>query len=189
MSSNIRVTRICKGCGREFEARTTVTKFCCQACASRAYKAALSKQRLEKSDKETKSIKEKPIEDLKAKEFLTVRDAAMLLNSSRQTIYNLIKSGIIYAVNIKVKKTLIRRSEIDHLFSSQDVVPIQKAKPKERRFKDVDFYSMGEMQTKFGISESALYHLIKRNNIPKFQKGHYVYVSKKIIDDFLPVKK
>jgi excisionase family DNA binding protein len=189
MSSNIRVTRICKCCGREFEARTTVTKFCGHACASRAYKAVLSKQRLEKSDKETKSIRENSLEELKTKEFLTVRDAAMLLNSSRQTIYNLINSGIIYAVNIKVKKTLIRRSEIDNLFNLQEIVPIQKAKPKARRFKDVDFYSMGEMQTKFGISESGLYHLINRNNIPKFQKGNYVYVSKKIMDELLAVKK
>jgi len=39
MSSNIRVLRICKLCGEEFIAKTTVTKFCGDRCAKRAYKA------------------------------------------------------------------------------------------------------------------------------------------------------
>lgn len=86
MSSNIRVTRICQYCGMGFDAKTTVTKYCGDPCAKRAYKATLRKEKVEKSNKETKVIKEKPIENLKAKEFLTVRDAATLLNSSRQTV-------------------------------------------------------------------------------------------------------
>ena len=130
MSSNIRVSRICQHCGMGFEAKTTFTKYCGDPCAKRAYKAALRKQKVEKSNKETKAIKEKPIENLKAKEFLTVRDAATLLNSSRQTVYNLINSGNIHALNIKLKKTLVRRSEIDKLFNLPEVVPAPKDKPK-----------------------------------------------------------
>ena len=38
MSSNIFVQRICEECGNEFTARTTVTRFCGDRCAKRAYK-------------------------------------------------------------------------------------------------------------------------------------------------------
>jgi len=41
---------------------------------------------------------------------------------------------------------------------------------------------MGEIQAKFNISEKALYDLIKRNNIAKFQVGRFTYVSKKTIE-------
>jgi hypothetical protein len=39
MSSNIRVQKICKHCNKLFEAKTTVTKFCSNACSKKAYKA------------------------------------------------------------------------------------------------------------------------------------------------------
>lgn len=116
MSSNIRITRVCEFCGNDFEAKTTVTKCCSDYCAKRAYKARKKAEKVKASSEEVKEIKARPIEDIKAKEFLTVRDAAKLLNCSRQTIYNLINTGSLKAKNIKLKKTLIQRSEIDQLF-------------------------------------------------------------------------
>lgn len=75
--------------------------------------------------------------ELKAKEFLLVRDAAVLLNSSRQTIYSLIKAGKIKAKNILQKKTLIPRTEIDKLFQQEPIVPlITLKKPKPPKAKD-----------------------------------------------------
>ncbi len=117
MSSNIRITRICQHCGNEFEARTTVTRCCSDRCAKQAYKARKRAEKVENSNKETIIVKSQPIEAIKAKEFLTVRDASKLLNCSRQTVYNLINAGNLKAVNIKLKKTLIKRSEVDKLFA------------------------------------------------------------------------
>lgn len=107
MSSNIKVSRICQFCGNEFEAKTTVTKFCSHKCSQRGYKAALRNKKVELSNQEVKAVKNAPYEHIKVKEFLTVKDAAALLNSSKQTIYNLINAGSIKASNIKLKKTLI----------------------------------------------------------------------------------
>jgi excisionase family DNA binding protein len=123
MSSNIKITRICQHCGNEFEAKTTVTKFCSVQCARRAYKAALKNEKIAKSNKEVKAVRQAPLELLKAKEFLTVRDVATLLNSSRQTVYNMINAGQINAFDIKLKKTLIKRSEIDKLFMAPEATP------------------------------------------------------------------
>ncbi|WP_026135698.1 helix-turn-helix domain-containing protein [Nafulsella turpanensis] len=116
MSSNIRITRICQYCRKEFTAKTTVTKYCSDVCAKRAYKARKKAEKIEVSEKETETIKAKPVEEIKAKEFLTVKDTAKLLNCSIRTIYRLIDNGSLHAVNLSQRKTLLKRSEIDKLF-------------------------------------------------------------------------
>ena len=116
MSSNIKVQRICENCGNEFTARTTTTLYCSKKCNSHAYKGKIKSEKIEKSNTETLKVKTKPIEEIKAKEFLTVRDVSKLICCSRQTVYSLINSGKLKAVNIKVKKTIIQRSEINKLF-------------------------------------------------------------------------
>jgi len=117
MSSNIEVQRICQHCGKEFTARTTVTQYCGDDCAKRAYKARQRAARIEVSNKETLHIKIKPIEEIKAKEFLTVRDVATLLNCSVRSVYYYINSGNIKAVNLGERVTRVKRSDIDKLFN------------------------------------------------------------------------
>lgn len=116
MSSNIKITRVCQNCGNEFVARTTVTRCCSDSCAKRFYKQKQKQLKIEKSEIETNKIRFKPIKELSEKEFLTVRDASLLLRCSIRTAYQLISSGKIKAVNISQRKTLIRRTEIDKLF-------------------------------------------------------------------------
>ena len=118
MSSNIRIQRICNFCNTEFTARTTVTQFCSDNCSKRAYKERQRIVKIEKSNNETLLIKTNLIEEIKAKEFLTVRDVSKLLNSSLRTTYRLIENGNIKAVNLSERKTLIRRSDIDKLFDA-----------------------------------------------------------------------
>lgn len=116
MSSNIQIQRICQHCGNEFTARTTVTQYCGDNCAKRAYKARQRARKVEQSNKETQRIKTQPVEELKAKEFLTVREVAILLNCSVRSAYYYIESGTIKAVNLGQRVTRVKRSAIDKLF-------------------------------------------------------------------------
>lgn len=116
MSSNIHVQRVCQHCGMEFTARTTTTQYCTHLCNSAAYKQKVRAGKIEQSNQETQRIKNKPIEELKAKEFLTVREVATLLNCSVRSAYYYIESGTIKAVNLGQRITRIKRSEIDKLF-------------------------------------------------------------------------
>jgi excisionase family DNA binding protein len=116
MSSNIQVQRICQHCGNEFTARTTTTLYCSHRCNSAAYKAKERAVKVEQSNKQTQQIKTKPIEELKAKEFLTVREVARLLNCSVRSAYSYIESGTIKAVNLGQRVTRVKRTEIDKLF-------------------------------------------------------------------------
>ncbi|WP_083642404.1 helix-turn-helix domain-containing protein [Christiangramia flava] len=116
MSSKIEVQRICQYCKKEFTARTTVTKYCSHKCNQRAYKAKKRSEKVEKSISETRKKKKQPIEQLKAKEFLTVREVSELLNCSVRSVYNYIENGTISAVNLGQRMTRIKRSEIDRIF-------------------------------------------------------------------------
>ena len=89
MSSNIKIQKICQYCGSEFTARTTVTKYCGDTCSKRAYKARKRAVKIEKRNKETQRIKTQPIEEIKIKDFLTVRGTAIFLNCSIRTAYRL----------------------------------------------------------------------------------------------------
>ncbi|MBD0288046.1 MAG: helix-turn-helix domain-containing protein, partial [Flavisolibacter sp.] len=174
MSSNISITRICKRCGTEFIARTTVTQYCSHSCSQKAYKAKRRAGKIETSNRETKQILQKPIEEIKAKEFLTVPDLAKLLNSSKRTIYYLIQRGIIKAVNLSERKTLIRRAEIDKLFDLPQQVIEEKKQPTE--FVESECYNVADLRKKYSISQAALRNLILKHNIPTFYKGWFAYV-------------
>jgi excisionase family DNA binding protein len=179
MSSKIEVQRICQHCGNEFTARTTVTRFCSHRCASAAHKQKVRAGKVEQSNKQTQQIKTQPIEELKAKEFLTVREVARLLNCSVRSAYYYIESGTIKAVNLGQRITRVKRSDIDKLFEqSQPVTP----QPEQKQFEISECYNLTEVQDKYGISEKALQNLIKRNSIPKIKKGWFAYVPKTVID-------
>jgi excisionase family DNA binding protein len=193
MSSNIQVQRICQHCGTEFTARTTVTKYCSHRCGSAAIKALKRAEKIQKSNIETKQIKTKPIEELKVKEFLTVSDVSKLIGCSRQNVYKLINSGKLKATNILEKKTIVKRCDLDKLFKE---IPETETIPEKQKqelndwkqagaFDITDCYSINEVQEKYKISETALYSLIKREDIPKIKKGWYAYVPKIIIDKYL----
>ena len=182
MSSNIQVQRICQHCGNEFTARTTVTRFCSHRCASAAHKQKVRAGKVEQSNKQTQEIKTQPIEELKAKEFLTVREVARLLNCSVRSAYYYIESGTIKAVNLGQRITRVKRSDIDKLFEQPQPVTPQ---PEQMQFDITDCYNLTEVQSKYGISETALQNLIKRNSIPKIKKGWFAYVPKTVIDKLL----
>jgi excisionase family DNA binding protein len=184
MSSKIEVQRICQHCGNEFTARTTVTRFCSHRCASAAHKQKVRAGKVEESNKQTQQVKTRPIEELKAKEFLTVREVARLLNCSVRSAYYYIESGTIKAVNLGQRITRVKRSDIDKLFEQPQPVNVTP-QPEQKQVGIADCYTLTEVQSKYGISGAALQNLIKRNSIPKIKKGWFAYVPKTVIDKLL----
>ena|SRR5690606_26930689 len=118
MSSNIRIKKKCQLCNLEFMAKTTVTKFCGDTCAKIAYKARKRAEKISTATKKTTSTvnpKDK-VQELQLREFLTIKDAALLLGCSPKTIYRLIKIGTIKATNLGERLTRIKRTEVDQIF-------------------------------------------------------------------------
>lgn len=117
MSSNIQVTRICQHCGAEFIARTTVTKYCSQKCASKAYKVRERNAKVKASDEQTRHIISRPVEQLKAQEYLSLSQASELVGVSKRTIYRLLKQKLIRAGRFGARR-IIRRTELDRYFET-----------------------------------------------------------------------
>ncbi len=192
MSSNIRVQRVCNNCGQAFTARTTVTQYCSVNCNKQANTA---RKRAERNGTYTEAgkvliytptkkqvtasnPKTKPFIDISAKDFLTVKEVATLLNCSTKTVYRLIDKGTIHAANLAERGIRVKRSHIDRLFEQPP--PLN---PKE--YKIEECYTINEVLSKFGISDKALREIIKRNKIPKIKKGWFAYVPKTVIDKLL----
>ncbi|MBZ5859453.1 helix-turn-helix domain-containing protein [Flavihumibacter profundi] len=116
MSSKIRVTRICQFCENEFEARTTVTKTCSDLCAKRLYKLKLKEAKLQYSNAETQMIRNKPLTDLQAKEFLNIEEACKLLGVSRRTLYRFIQDDRLKIGKVR-NRTVIKKTEIEKIFA------------------------------------------------------------------------
>ncbi len=190
MSSNIKVKRICQYCGKEFTARTTVTKYCSHQCANKAYKARKRNKKTQTANEETRRIISQPIEELKAKEFLSINEVCKLIGISRRTIYRLIERGDLTKIKIG-SRTVIKRSTLNSLVDDKETenpeIPKQQIKElnewKQAGSFDInDCYTITEIQRKYGMSDKAIYELIKRNHIPKIKKGWYSYVPKQRID-------
>ena len=117
MSSKIEITKVCQHCGKEFIARTTVTKFCSHTCASRNYKKRKKAEKLNQVKSPTVQKNEYNSSLLNNKEFLSIADTCQLLGASRMTLYRQIKKGSIKAVKLG-RRTIIKKSEIEKLFAT-----------------------------------------------------------------------
>lgn len=114
MSSNLRIDKTCRFCGVRFVAKTTVTQFCSDNCAKRAYKARIREQKIVEIMKEENSTTFfNPL--VTQKEFLSIQETAQLIGASRWTIYRLIENGKLKAAKLQ-RRTIIRRVDIDNLF-------------------------------------------------------------------------
>ena len=173
MSSNIIVKRICDYCKNAFDAKTTKTKYCSHICNSRGYKLNQKLKKIETSDTETKSKVSNYVVNVNSKDFLTVKEASTLLNMSSKTVYRLIEQNELNAFNFSVRKTLIRRKDIESYFDN-NLISVDYINPnRENEINLNNSYTINEAIEKFNISNGALYNIIKRFNIPKRKLGSY----------------
>ena len=184
-TSSIRITKICQWCGVEFVAQKVSTKYCSHRCSNLAYKQAVRDKRVKQAEAETLSIKlEKPIENVKDKEYLSFAQAGKLLGLSRQAVYNMVKAGNLKASKISSRLSFIRRVDIDAMLENR---PYKTLHPKDT-VPITDFYTTAEIKEKFGVKESWIYEIAKEHNIPRtFNRGR-TYWSKKHIDSYFAKK-
>lgn len=118
MSSNLFIPKTCQHCGNAFTARTTVTKYCCDTCAKRAYKARKRKEKIQatlEKDLKEETQAQNP-NTINHKDFLSVTEVSQLIGVSRWTIQRMIKQGRLKAVSFG-RKRIIARHQIENLFN------------------------------------------------------------------------
>lgn len=181
MSSNLSIKKICECCKKEFIARTIKTRYCSHKCNSRHYKILKKQGEIEIVEKATK-LKIPSIEEVNKKDFLTVNEVAVILNMSKRTVYRLIQNNELNSYNFSVRKTLIRRKDIDYYFElNMNNSNLNKDQIKENITPE-NAYNMNEIQQKYNISSGALYNILNRLDIQKKSFGKHVLVKKEDID-------
>jgi excisionase family DNA binding protein len=121
MSSNLRIVKVCAFCKQEFIARKTTTETCSDPCAKRFYKVKQREKAIQRAELET-VVKREPkafvtegeIKAVQAKEWLTLKEAALLLNVSPLTLRRWTLAG-------KIKSKKMGRK---HAFRRVDLMKI-----------------------------------------------------------------
>ncbi|WP_272149741.1 helix-turn-helix domain-containing protein [Tenacibaculum aiptasiae] len=188
-TSTFKVLKQCLNCGDMFESQRITTKYCSHKCNQRHYKLRKKLEKKENVKVETLTkhklvpkIKALDIALIRDKEFLNVKEVALLFGCDRKTVYRMIDNNIIHAVNLNSRMTRIRKADIDSIFN-----PTKKTENSSIDLKIENCYSISQIKEKYKISDNGLRSITKRNNIPKAYFGTYTYYPKKVIDNLFSI--
>ena len=184
MSSNFEVQRLCEFCKNEFTARTTKTGFCSKKFNAAFYKSQIRNEKISESNQATQRIKTASLDVIKCKEFLTVREVALLLNCSVRSVYKHIENGKIKAFNLSQRITRVKRCDIDQLIDKASAAK-SSTLPAPKYYEIAECYTTEEVRAKYGISQSTLRSLVIKHSIPKLSKNKVTYLPKEIINKIL----
>lgn len=181
MSSNIRITKVCQFCNNEFTAKTIKTKFCSLACGSKSYKKRSGENKKEAARLQRESINNAEMLRLGKLEYLSIDEASIFIGISRRTLYRAISRKEL-TVRKLGSRTFIGREFIDQFV--EDLHNGHKPNNSEAgKFPGIEnCYSISDAQLKFNVSPSALYGILKRQEIVKYNAGKFVYVAKSDLD-------
>jgi excisionase family DNA binding protein len=118
MSSNMKILKVCEHCKQEFIAKKTTTKTCSDDCAKRFYKLKQRNSKIEQTElkeeimrKPKAFVTEEEIKAIQAKQYLTLKEAALLLNVSPLTLRRWVFTGKVVSEKVG-KKHMLRRGLI-----------------------------------------------------------------------------
>ena len=116
---------------------------------------------------------------MKQREFLNITQASAIFGISRRTVYRLIDRGVLNIAKFGTR-TVLKKCDLESFFAvpivEQTLEPVQAFPGIER------CYNIGQAQAEFNISPAALYHLIQRHGITKYNVGKFTYVPKADLD-------
>lgn len=186
--SQLKIPKICEQCGKPFEAKTVITRFCGNACASLSSKD--KKRQAKEAEQKQTILKESAnrIAEIQTRPFISITEATVLFGISKDTIRRLVKSGKVPAVNLGKRLTRVSRSHIETMFTAVELPEKAQSKPAKLQYESDECYTIAEVSEKYGVSPTTVSNTIRRNSIPKRQVGKYVYVPKVQIDQIFARK-
>ena len=185
MAEIIKIKKVCEWCEEVFYAQKTTTRYCSRQCNSRAYKHNAKEKRIKETEEKTEYIiREKPIKDIRNKDYLSFAEAGLLLGISRQAVYKMVLNGHLTASKISSRLSFIKRSDIESMLTSK---PYQK-KANIEKSPITEFYTTAEVKEKYKVVDSWIFVVAKKHNIPRTFNQGKTYWSKKHIDNYFAKK-
>ncbi|MCC6186371.1 MAG: helix-turn-helix domain-containing protein, partial [Chitinophagaceae bacterium] len=174
-ASNFKILKQCVMCGNRFEAQKVSTLYCSHKCNSKHYKL---KKRLELKGQAEIQVEQTDLfkpkvsalsrAEIMDKEFIRVKELAMLFTCSTKTIYSMINSGVIPAIKLTDRKTLIRVSDINRLFEKNKV-------EKGNILTIENCYTMEQLTKKYSVSRNTIYGLVGKRDIERIKENGITY--------------
>lgn len=115
MSSNIRLSKICQHCEKQFTAKTTVTKYCGDDCAKKAYKKRKRQEKITQSVSSPDPLSSPAY----SSDYFTILDIMNYFNISKSSTQRFVKRN-----NLPEKKTgrwvYIKKSYLEDIFKPSE---------------------------------------------------------------------
>ena len=177
-TSRIKIKKVCEYCGQEFYAQKLSTRFCSKQCSEHSYKQRMREQQVATA---VSAMEQKPILSVKTKDYLSVKEASVVIGLSVRATYDLIYKGILQASKLSSRMTIIKRCSIDAMLEGRDYT--KKVKPASEPI--TEFYTTQEVMDKFNVSAGWVFKVAKEKSIPKVFLRGKTYWSKQHIDKHL----
>ena len=174
----IEIKRKCEICGNIFVIKTLDSIYCSPKCSKIA-----SKRKKDKEKKEALfAAYAQTVPDIR--EYLTAKQVVAIYGIERSTLYRLVRLGTIPSINLCVRLTRFKRSEMDKLFHYRRDLKFAKEVTKKKLYslEPEDCYTIGEVCEKYHINDSSVWTHVRKYSIPSRQIGNFVYVPKEAID-------
>ena len=122
-AAKFEIVRKCKVCGELFKAKTIESWYCSPRCSKIAWKRNKDEElRMQKLDEVVKKIP-------KSKDYITVPEAYALFGISKETLYRLIRKGVISSVNVGERQTRAQQRRTAETLSSAEESSRQNQSP------------------------------------------------------------
>lgn len=174
----IEIKRKCEICGNIFVIKTLDSIYCSPKCSKIA-----SKRKKDNEKKEALfAAYAQTVPDIR--EYLTAKQVVAIYGIERSTLYRLVRLGKIPSINLGVRLTRFKRSEMDKLFHYRRDLKFAKEVTKKKLYslEPEDCYTIGEVCEKYHINDSSVWTHVRKYSIPSRQIGNFVYVPKEEID-------
>jgi excisionase family DNA binding protein len=128
--SKLKIPKICEHCGKPFEAKTVITRFCGDVCISAAKRNREKSELEEERNRQLLWDNAATIAEIRTRPYISIPEAVVLFGISKDTIRRLIKAGKIPAVNLGRRLTRISRAHMESMFTA---VALPDDKPQEQQ--------------------------------------------------------
>ncbi len=172
---------VCQHCGKVFIGSHPWTRYCSATCGHRAIKQNMKRLRIEE---DSAAVKERARSLLASKEFVSISDAARLLDVSRPTVYKIIRDNEIEVLHFGARTLRIRIADL--VDTRNTYSPLNTPFPEIQKMKS-GYVTISDAAKIFNMSKEQIYSRLKDTPIQSIRyKGQACYKQSELEQILLP---
>ena len=164
--------RNCPICGTSFTPKTINSRYCSEKCSRKAYKRKVAE---EKRQQELNAIAESVPDN---RPYISVPEAIALYGVAKSTLYRLIRTGHIPAINLGTRLLRIDRQKLESIFPIRQEQKKEESQPMLFDLSFENCYTITEIAEKYDLSLTTVCNHIRKYGIPMRHQGKSIYVPK-----------